>query len=66
MNLTISVYNHVGTATAAAAGGAALAAYLNAKFHLAKDLSSLVASHRANKTYGRAGTDWRSLLYRQN
>lgn len=42
-------------ATAAVAGGAAVTAYLNAKYHLGKDLDLLILLKRAQKDYDKAG-----------
>ncbi|GAD91589.1 hypothetical protein PVAR5_0161 [Paecilomyces variotii No. 5] len=44
----------IGTAAAALAGGTALAAYLNAKFHISKDLSSIARVRQAQKTHDNA------------
>lgn len=46
----------LGTTAAALAGGTALAAYLNAKFHIKKDLSSIVRIRQAQKAHDNAGT----------
>ncbi|KAJ9213165.1 hypothetical protein DTO166G4_5158 [Paecilomyces variotii] len=44
----------IGTAAAAVAGGAALAAYLNAKFHIAKDVSTIRRLRQAQKAHDNA------------
>ncbi|KAJ5698944.1 Isopenicillin N epimerase component 1 [Penicillium macrosclerotiorum] len=44
----------LGTAAAALAGGATVAAYLNAKFHIKKDVSALWALKRAERIYSSA------------
>ncbi|KAJ5612749.1 AMP-dependent synthetase/ligase [Penicillium lagena] len=44
----------LGTAAAALAGGATVAAYLNAKFHIAKDVSSLVNLKKSERGHARA------------
>ena len=44
-----------GTAAAALAGGATVAAYLNAKFHLKKDISSVLTAKKGEREYAQAG-----------
>ncbi|CAG8302074.1 unnamed protein product [Penicillium salamii] len=56
-----------GTAAAALLGGATVAGYLNAKFHLKKDVSGLLALKRAERQYSSAvsnnrGNPWFVLL----
>ena len=43
-------------ATAVVAGGTALAAYLDAKFHISKDLSSIARLKKGERDYKQAGT----------
>lgn len=43
-------------ATAAVAGGAAVTAYLNAKYHLGRDLDMLLLMKRAQRDYAKAGS----------
>jgi hypothetical protein len=43
-------------ATAAVAGGTALAAYLDGKFHIHKDLSTISRLKKAERGYKKAGT----------
>lgn len=43
-------------ATAAVAGGAAVTAYLNARYHLGKDLDTLILLKRAQRDYNKAGS----------
>jgi hypothetical protein len=43
-------------ATAAAAGGVALAAYLDGKFHIRKDLAVISRLKKAEREYKKAGT----------
>ncbi|CAG8894283.1 unnamed protein product [Penicillium salamii] len=57
----------IGTAAAALLGGATVAGYLNAKFHLKKDVSGLLAMKRAERQYSSAvsnnrGNPWFVLL----
>lgn len=44
----------IGTAAAALVGGATVAGYLNAKFHIQKDISSLVTVKHAERQYANA------------
>lgn len=44
-----------GTAAAALVGGATVAGYLNAKFHIQKDISGLFTLKRAERQYANAG-----------
>ena len=44
----------IGTAAAALVGGATVAGYLNAKFHLQKDISNLVTVKSAERQYANA------------
>lgn len=41
--------------TAALVGGATVAGYLNAKFHIQKDVSNLVTMKHAERQYANAG-----------
>jgi hypothetical protein len=43
-------------ATAAVAGGTALAAYLNGKFHIRKDLYGISRLEKGKREYKKAGT----------
>jgi hypothetical protein len=43
-------------ATAAVAGGTALAAYLDGKFHIRKDLSAISRLKKGERAYKQAGT----------
>ena len=43
-------------ATAAVAGGTALAAYLDGKFHIRKDLSAISRIKKGEREYKQAGT----------
>jgi hypothetical protein len=36
-------------------GGATVASYLNAKFHIKKDVSSILTAKKAEREYARAG-----------
>lgn len=45
-----------GTAAAALAGGATVAAYLNAKFHLRKDMSAIWSLKKAERSLAQART----------
>jgi hypothetical protein len=44
----------IGTAAAALFGGATVAGYLNAKFHIQKDVSTLVTMKHAERQYANA------------
>lgn len=44
-----------GTAAAALAGGATVAAYLNAKFHITKDVSAVLTVRKGEREYQKAG-----------
>lgn len=44
----------IGTAAAALVGGATVAGYLNAKFHIQKDISSLVTVRQSQRQYDNA------------
>ncbi|KAJ5984775.1 hypothetical protein N7522_011971 [Penicillium canescens] len=57
----------LGTAAAALLGGATVASYLNAKFHIKKDVSSILTAKKAEREYARAvshsrGNPWFVLL----
>lgn len=45
-----------GTAAAALVGGTSVAAYLNAKFHITKDVSAVLSVKRGEREYAKAGT----------
>ncbi|KAJ5670558.1 uncharacterized protein N7477_005921 [Penicillium maclennaniae] len=57
----------LGTAAAALAGGATVAAYLNAKFHIKKDISSVLSAKKGERQYAQAvqkgrGNPWYVFL----
>ncbi|EAW08761.1 putative very-long-chain acyl-CoA synthetase family protein (CefD1) [Aspergillus clavatus NRRL 1] len=52
-----------GVAAAAAAGGVTLAAYLNAKFHIAKDISSLRLARKSIRSYEHAAAQGRGNVW---
>ncbi|KAJ5887704.1 Isopenicillin N epimerase component 1 [Penicillium taxi] len=54
MDLGMGIESFIGTAAAAIAGGATVAAYLNAKFHLQKDVSTLRSMRKGDRNYVRA------------
>lgn len=46
---------NIGTVAAAVIGGTTVAAYLDAKFHIKKDVSAVLTLRKGEREYARAG-----------